>query len=125
MNALNNLFIPGETHRGAADYETTVEINPDDALFDVHFPNMPIVPGACLIGYAAHCISQWAEGDRITVQSVPRAVFNSPVVPGMKLKLQVVLSSKADGQGKAVCRYLSDQGMSAQVVLEFSSAGGE
>ncbi|MEL0638871.1 hypothetical protein V6259_19285 [Marinomonas sp. TI.3.20] len=119
MEELNSLFTRGDVYKDGFVFESIIKITPEDLLFDIHFPKMPIMPGACLIAYAALCLEEWSNLGGVRIKCVPRASFNHAVIPNMELKLQIVSSPLGEKYKKAVCRYISNQGVSALIVFEY------
>jgi len=54
-------------------------------FLDGHFPGNPIVPGAVLLGYAAHALSE----QRREIASVVRMKFLRPLLPGVPFIVEI------------------------------------
>lgn len=124
-DCLHALFvISGRQEVSDQEYSVRLRINPQDDLFNVHFPGMPIVPGACLIGFVMERLARWRD-QAFHVTKVSRAVFGLPVTPGMVLTLSLKLPSDGSGAEKRrlVYRYTSENGQTALGTLEVSACG--
>lgn len=63
-----------------------LEILPDPALFEGHFPGRPILPGVALIELAVRAIVQQRR-EPVSLRGVSHARLRQPVVPGDRLWL--------------------------------------
>jgi predicted hotdog family 3-hydroxylacyl-ACP dehydratase len=72
---------------------TGVEIRPDAALFEGHFPGRPILPGVVLIELAVRAVAR-QRGEPLSLRGVTHARLRQPVAPGDRLWL-----STGDEQG--------------------------
>ncbi len=83
-------------------------------LFQIHFPRMPIVPGACLLGLVLDQAEEW-QSAKYRVVSVKRANFGFPVTPGTRLQLELRLEElSVNGQFNLFFRYSNASGQSSQ-----------
>ncbi|KZL24683.1 hypothetical protein [Pseudovibrio sp. WM33] len=90
------------------------QISGEADLFKIHFPNMPIVPGACLLGLVLDQTEKW-QSTKYDVDLVERANFRFPVTPGMRLELDLRLEALPEnGQFNLFFRYSNPQGHSTQ-----------
>ncbi len=46
---INNFFSVVEKHSGANNIEAIISLNKDHSIFNGHFPQMPVVPGVCMV----------------------------------------------------------------------------
>jgi predicted hotdog family 3-hydroxylacyl-ACP dehydratase len=63
-----------------------VEIRPDAALFEGHFPGRPILPGVALVELAVRAIAR-ERGTPLSLAGVAHARLRQPVAPGARLWL--------------------------------------
>lgn len=79
-------------------FEACMTVNVDAAIFKEHFPDYPIVPGACIVGFVSECIVQMKE-TVLGAFTLQRVAFLGPIVPGLVLSL--VIDKRPDDQGSA------------------------
>lgn len=70
-----------------------VELNPGHAVYEGHFPGMPVVPGVCTLMMVKECAEKW-KGVRYRYQYLNTCKFLSAVRPdedrvlGLRLEMQ-------------------------------------
>ncbi|UZM14447.1 hypothetical protein LZV00_01045 [Pseudomonas kielensis] len=84
-------------------FEACMTINGDAAIFKEHFPDYPIVPGACIVGFVSECIVQMKETG-LGVLTLQRVAFLGPIIPDLMLSL--VIDKRPDVQGSAGESYI-------------------
>lgn len=57
-------------------------------IFTEHFPDYPIVPGACIVGFVSDCVARM-KGTAVGAFSIPRVAFLEPIVPQLSLCLEI------------------------------------
>lgn len=78
----------------------TLELNPDHYIFRAHFPEMPVVPGACLLQILAELTSLKA-GRNLAISEIRLSKFINPVLP--EKDLTVICSfRKFEDTGSAI-----------------------
>ena len=60
----------------------------DNPWFEGHFPGRPILPGVIQIAWAVHYAAA-LHADARTPRAVEQVKFRRPIVPGMRLTLQL------------------------------------
>lgn len=88
LDGLHALFTVIDTCETDAGPDLTLSINAHADLFHIHFPDMPIVPGACLAGFAHDRYRTWI-GAETMVTDIAQASFVLPVTPGQRLTLEL------------------------------------
>jgi predicted hotdog family 3-hydroxylacyl-ACP dehydratase len=63
-----------------------VEILPEPALFEGHFPGRPILPGVALVELAVRAVAR-QRGERLSLRGVTHVRLRLPVAPGDRLWL--------------------------------------
>ena len=88
---LNNLyFITAErlaTSEGASPEDescVTIQFNPSHPVFAGHFPDHPVVPGACLVQIAEELAGR-AAGGPVRFTRLRNLKFRHPVTPDMQV----------------------------------------
>lgn len=79
----------------AQHFDARLTVNEAAPLFAEHFPDYPIVPGACIIGFVSDCIARM-KGAAVEAFTVSRVAFLEPIVP--RLSLCLVIDKKTAGQ---------------------------
>ncbi|MCS3513118.1 MULTISPECIES: hypothetical protein [Pseudomonas] len=83
-------------------FEVFFTINTNAVIFTDHFPNFPIVPGACIVGFVIACIEEM-DKPMLGLFSLQRVAFLEPITPGLELHL--VIDKKIGSGGYEVDRY--------------------
>lgn len=83
-------------------FEARLRVNGDAAIFKEHFPDYPIVPGACIVGFVSECIAQMRQRV-LRVLTVQRVAFLRPIIPDLMLTL--VIDKQSDDKGDLEERY--------------------
>lgn len=78
-----------ESQTSTACFE--VALNPAHAVYDGHFPGMPVVPGVCTLMMVKSCFEQW-KGKRFVFRLLNSCKFLTAIRPErnrlLKIKLQ-------------------------------------
>ena len=112
--------------------EATSFVNPDDPIFEGHFPDMPVYPGVMQIesmGQAGLCMAYFLKNNttEITADSVPvkglftrvhNAGFNKGVKPGDLLTIRVKSIADDDFMGLMMAQVLLNDEVYSHSVLE-------
>jgi len=103
---LNKLYrltkvTPGEQE---GDFLIEVSINPEHSIFEGHFPEVPVMPGVCLMQLVADASSE-VVGKKLRILEGTDMKFTAIVDPreGTKLLLQLNVVPAAEGTFKVNC----------------------
>ncbi len=79
------------TEKEPMEYEFVVELNPQDKLFEGHFPGRPVLPGVCTIQIVRECICS-VLGKDLHFMSISQCKFMGMVDPQLdnRLTIQVI-----------------------------------
>ncbi|OFY41061.1 MAG: hypothetical protein A2X18_11905 [Bacteroidetes bacterium GWF2_40_14] len=83
------------------EYEFIVEINPDDTLFQGHFPGRPVLPGVCTIQIVKECICS-VLGKDLHFMNISQCKFIGMVDPQIDNRLTITFSYKNDEEQKTM-----------------------
>ena len=100
-------------------------VSMNEPFFTGHFPHHPVMPGVLIIEAMAQAAALFSFEDDANIDpasqkiayylvGVDGARFRKPVVPGDKLRLEVV----ADRISRALCKYTAKALVDGQVVAE-------
>ncbi len=121
--ALEDIFIIVTEEMAEGQYQAQLMINPDAELFEIHFPDLSIVPGACLIGFVAERLSEWKQDSSIVISKIVRATFGFAVTPDMWLSLEVTTRRSEQAQATSTTivtyKFSPEIGRYSQGILEF------
>lgn len=78
-----------------------IHLRGDCAIFEGHFPGMPVTPGVCLVQTAKELAEQ-IEGHRLHLSEAKDIKFVSPVTPGRTpdIRYELVQGEKNAGSRK-------------------------
>jgi 3-hydroxyacyl-[acyl-carrier-protein] dehydratase len=68
------------TDNQKADF--TIGLNPQHTIYNAHFPNNPVTPGACIIQMAKELFSFLQQTD-CTIRKIKTVKFIHPIVPAI------------------------------------------
>jgi 3-hydroxyacyl-[acyl-carrier-protein] dehydratase len=116
--------VPGESATGIKN----VSVN--EHYFQGHFPQRPVMPGVLIIEAMAqtaavlvvHTLGSGAEGKLVYFMSVDSARFRRPVVPGDRLRVEVVRQRnrgnvwKFEGQAKVDGKLMAEATFAAMIM---------
>ena len=80
MNFLNDLFLLQSLTDTDDGFEAIVQCNPEDSVYQAHFPGNPITPGACLLQTAGALLQQ-KLGRPLYLKSSKNIKYLSILVP--------------------------------------------
>lgn len=97
-------------------------INADEPVFAGHFPAYPILPGVLLLALARSTISDYF-GRPVQFSEVRRQRFSKPVLPGMRVAVELQLTPCQD-RAQASVRWIDagDGALLARAELIMESA---
>ena len=72
----------------ARRFDACLTVNAGAPLLAEHFPDYPIVPGACIIGFVSDCIARMT-GAAVESCTVSRIAFLEPITPRLSLHLVI------------------------------------
>ena len=72
----------------AQRFDACLTVNAAAPIFAEHFPDYPIVPGACIIGFVGDCIARM-KGAAVEAFTVSRVAFLEPIIPRLSLRLVI------------------------------------
>ncbi|WP_339433605.1 MULTISPECIES: hypothetical protein [unclassified Pseudomonas] len=72
----------------AQRFDACLTVNAAAPIFAEHFPDYPIVPGACIIGFVGDCIARM-KGTAVEAFTVSRVAFLEPIIPRLSLRLVI------------------------------------
>jgi len=81
---------------GEGKYTCEVVLNPEHAVYEGHFPGMPVTPGVCLLHMVKTCASQITDS-RLRYNSISSCKFLAVVDPTRTTKLLVTIEIAGDG----------------------------
>lgn len=82
-------------------HECVVSIGPDHPALPGHFPGHPVVPGVLVIDEVIETLRQH-RGQPLVVTGLPSVKLSSPVLPGERLTIEIVLENA--GTAAFTCR---------------------
>lgn len=78
-------------------FDARLTVNAVAPIFAEHFPDYPIVPGACIVGFVIDCIARM-KGAHVGTFTIPRVAFIEPITPQQELCL--VIDKRPGVQGR-------------------------
>lgn len=90
MSLRNSLYIveSQKIKEESNEASYTIRFNASHPIFAGHFPDHPIVPGACLIQIAEELLSEHL-GQTIRFTAIRNLKFRQPVTPEMKVVVRI------------------------------------
>lgn len=96
---------------GTGKFTCEVTLNPAHAIYEGHFPGMPVTPGVCMLRIVRECASR-IMNSTLRFQQINSCKFLSVVDPEVNGKLLFhlefgdngVLRASASAEGKAVLK---------------------
>ncbi|MGG5576681.1 3-hydroxyacyl-ACP dehydratase [Myroides sp. C15-4] len=70
------------------DFQATIELNKDHAVFDGHFPDNPVMPGVCMIQIIKELV-ETTTNKRLFMQTVSNVKFMTLINPQVDQTLLV------------------------------------
>ena len=95
MTILGKLYsIVGETHPSESKADYDIRLDANDIIFKAHFPNEPILPGACITQMVLELYERWT-GRNADISRIGNLKFLSAISPAEETELTVSIE-KAD-----------------------------
>ena len=100
-------------------------VTANEAQFQGHFPNHPIMPGVLIVEAMAQTsaivvvstLGKKAEGSAVYFMSIEKARFRKPVVPGDTLFIDVEKKAQKGGVWKFRCEAKVDENIVAEATI--------
>lgn len=100
-SVFNELIQLERIQNNEASQEFRVHVNPDDHIFDGHFPGQPILPGVVIAECVKRAVALAVQAP-IKTEKLSFVKFMNPVVPSANSVLELNLQiSSTEGQVKA------------------------
>ena len=90
----NNTFLPDKL-QGVIELHYRAEIDPNNHIFNGHFPDQPVVPGVCTLGMIKECVSDTLS-KKIIFTEVKECKFLAAILPSMHSIVDVFITLKRD-----------------------------
>lgn len=76
-----------------------LELNPAHAVYEGHFPGMPVVPGVCTLMMVKRCAEK-ISGKKLSYHYIAGCKFLAAILPSVnnRLKLTLTLKETVDGE---------------------------
>lgn len=74
----------------ASSAEFTIELQPDCSVYEGHFPNNPVAPGACNLEMVRECASI-ALGHELRIKQIKQCKFKQVLQPKQAIQLIIHL----------------------------------
>lgn len=97
MNFLGGLFILSSITDTEDGFEAVVRCNPNHQVYQAHFPDNPITPGACLLQTAGEVLQQQL-GRQIFLKSSKNIKYLSILIPAEGKEVKFGFSHVAEGE---------------------------
>jgi len=94
----NDIFIIDSISHADDTIGTILSINSSSTIFDGHFPNQPVVPGACMLQVVKDVLEN-ALGESFQLKKAGNIKFISMIVPSLNDMIQLEISYKPVGDG--------------------------
>ena len=93
MTILGNLYsIVGETHHGESKVDYVIRLDANDIIFKAHFPNEPILPGACITQMVLELYQRWT-GRNADISRIGNLKFLSAISPAEVSELTISIET--------------------------------
>lgn len=102
------------------------QVTINEPFFQGHFPDYPIMPGVLIIealaqtGAVAGMVLPENQGKIALFAGMENARFRKPVVPGDTLRLEVIITARKRGIGKADAKAFVADTLACEVQLTFA-----
>ncbi|WP_146118154.1 hypothetical protein [Pseudomonas poae] len=77
-------------------FDVFFTVNTNAVIFAEHFPDFPVVPGACIVGFVVECIEKM-DKPIVGLFSLQRVAFLEPITPGLELHLTIDKKNRSGG----------------------------
>lgn len=101
MTLKNNLYTI--INLDSEDLTATVELNPECFIYKVHFPELPITPGVCIIQMATELFEELTQ-KHVQVEAVMNAKFLAVINPQSTTRLKYTFSKVAYADDGSACK---------------------
>lgn len=92
---LTDFYTQDAIERQGEEYTCVIRLNPEHEVYKGHFPDMPVVPGVCMLYVIKECVSA-ALGVPVRYQTVNSCKFLSVVNPLEHKTLTLKFSLKGE-----------------------------
>lgn len=97
---LTNLYtILSSESTGETTWTVQVKLNPDQVIYQGHFPQQPVVPGVCLLHIIKECIETIRQ-QRLQFTQIATCKFLSSINPSEAPQVSFSLTFKETEEGK-------------------------
>ena len=90
----NDIFNIDSISHANESIEAILSINSGSTIFDGHFPNQPVVPGACMLQVVKDVL-EGALGSSFQLKKAGNIKFISMIVPSLNDMIQLEISYKS------------------------------
>lgn len=97
---MNHIFKIKQLKSEVNDHTVEVELNTNHRIFEGHFPEQPVLPGACMIDIIKRCIST-ILGSPYRYVSIGEFKFMSLILPDKDMHLLLKLNISLEKEGGA------------------------
>ncbi|MEG1585793.1 MAG: hypothetical protein RR346_02840 [Bacteroidales bacterium] len=97
---MNHIFKIKHLKSEVNDHAVEVELNTNHRIFEGHFPEQPVVPGACMIEVIKRCVST-ILGSPYRYASIGEFKFMSLILPDKDMYLLLKLTISLEKEGGA------------------------
>ena len=91
MNYFYTLFISKSVNETENGFEVIVQCNPSHPVYQVHFPDNPITPGACLI-QTTSTLLEHKLGHKVWLRNIKYVKFLSSIIPVESKEVKFIFS---------------------------------
>jgi 3-hydroxyacyl-[acyl-carrier-protein] dehydratase len=105
-----------ESREGDGWVTASVQVDPDDPVFDGHYPGFPVLPGVYVIEHVHQAVL--AEAGRMRLVALERAKFVRPVRPDDELRIEARLTADGD-QVQCAATVFTGAGPAAEFRLRY------
>ena len=95
MNFLDNLFILNSIDGTENGFTALLRCNPEHLIYQAHFPDNPITPGACLLQIAGELL-QRKLGRPLFLKSSKNVKYLNVLIPAEDKEVRFVFSNLAE-----------------------------
>lgn len=92
-----NFYTVLENHSNGDGANIVVELNPDHVIFEGHFPQVPVVPGVCMMQMVKELAEDFT-GQRLRLSKADHLKFLAIINPRQNKFLQVDMAVNPDPQ---------------------------
>lgn len=82
------IFLVDASAVSAQSFDARLTVNAAAPIFAEHFPDYPIVPGACIVGFVTNCIARM-QSAQVGTLTISRVAFLEPITPRQELCLEI------------------------------------